>query len=104
MVGRELTKDEEVDHKDRNKLNFHWTNLVIRGHKDHGWVSAAQSHFMRHKDEELKREWDEFMAEKDREQATEIAHAKANGKPWKNRDGQLRKSWESEHGALCQPE
>lgn len=68
MLGRELTKDEEVDHKDRNKLNFHFSNLVIRGHSDHGWVSAKQSWFMRHKDAELRKEWDEFMDQRDQEQ------------------------------------
>jgi len=104
MVGRELTKDEEVNHKDQNRLNFWFSNLFILGNKDHGWVSAKQSHFMRHRDEEEKKRWDEFMAEQEAKQAVEIARARNEGVPWQGLpDGALRQAWEEEeHGV--QPE
>lgn len=95
MVGRDLTKDEEVNHKDQDRRNFHFTNLFILGQYDHGWVSAKQSHFMRHTDAAEKIEWDAYMAEKEAEQAAEIAKAKHEGTPWQGRpDGALRKEWE----------
>ena len=97
MIGRPLTKDEEVDHRDRNKLNPWFTNLIIRGEKDHGWVSAKQAHFMRHKDAKEKAEFEAFLAEQDRKQAEEIAAARCEGKPWYGKDGQLAKAWEDEH-------
>lgn len=95
MLGRDLNRDEEVDHKDRNKLNFHFSNLVIRGSADHGWVSAVQSYFMRHKDEALKKEWDEFMKQKDMEQSQEIAAFRSENKPWECVDGALRQAWKN---------
>ena len=39
------------------------------------------------------------MAEQDAKQTTEIAAARAIGKPWYGKDGELSKSWESKHGA-----
>ena len=65
MLGRELKKDEQVDHKDGNRLNFHFSNLRIVGEQDHGWISSKQAWFMKQKDGRLKKEWDEFMAERD---------------------------------------
>jgi hypothetical protein len=97
MIGRALTKDEEVDHRDRNKLNPWFTNLIIRGEKDHGWVSAKQAHFMRHKDAQEEAEWEAFMARQDQKQAEEIAAARCEGKPWYGEDGRLAKAWEEEH-------
>jgi hypothetical protein len=95
MVGRALTKDEEVNHKDQDRRNFWFENLFILGSQDHGWVSAKQSHFMRHRDEELKREWDSFMKEKEKEQGVEIARAKNDGVPWQGKpDGSLQREWE----------
>lgn len=95
-IGRDLTADEEVDHRDRDKLNPHFSNLIIRGEKDHGWVSAKQAWFMRHDDAQQKRQWDEFMTEQAERQEREIAQARADGVPWMNRDGELRKEWERE--------
>ena len=95
MVGRELTKDEEVNHKDQNKLNFWFTNLFILGSTDHGWVSAKQSHYMRHLDGREKTRWDAFMAEQEATQTLEIARARNEGEPWAGRpDGALRQAWE----------
>ena len=76
MLGRKLRKDEQVDHRDHNRLNFSHTNLIIRGEADHGWVSAKQAWFMKQKDGKLKQEWDEFMAQKDDEQQLQVARAK----------------------------
>lgn len=76
MLGRALTKDEQVDHRDGNKLNFWFDNLIIRGEPEHGWVSAKQAWFMKRKDDELKKEWNEFMAEKDAEQQDEIRESR----------------------------
>jgi hypothetical protein len=95
MIGRALTKDEEVNHKDRNRLNFWFTNLFILGNEDHGWVSAKQAHFMRHKDEREKLEWDAFMAEQEAEQNVEIARARNEGVPWAGKpSGYLKRQYE----------
>jgi hypothetical protein len=95
MIGRELTKDEQVDHRDRDRRNFKYTNLVIRGEKDHGFVSSRQAYFMRSRDAKEKAEWDEFMAEQDAKQAKEIAEAKASGVPWYGKDGDLQAAWKA---------
>lgn len=98
MVGRDLTKDEEVNHKDQDRRNFHFSNLFILGSYDHGWVSAKQSHFMRHLDAEEKKRWDAYMKEEETAQTVEIARAKSDGKPWQGRpDGSLRKGWEERY-------
>lgn len=68
MLGRPLKPDEEVHYRDGNKLNFSHENLMVLGSKDHGWVSAKQASFMRRKDAQLKKEFDEFMDEKHAEQ------------------------------------
>ncbi len=95
MLGRDLKKDEQVDHRDRNKLNFHYSNLIVRGELDHAWVSAKQAWYMKHiKEPSDKKEWDEFMAEKDAERMEEIAVAKASGAEWVCDDGKLEKDWE----------
>lgn len=78
MLGRKLSRDEQVDHKDRNRLNCWFTNLIIRGESDHGWVSAKQAWYMKQKDGKLKAEWDEFMAAKDEEQQVEICKMKSD--------------------------
>jgi hypothetical protein len=77
MLGRKLRKDEQVDHRDHNKLNFAFDNLIVRGESDHGWVSAKQAWFMKQKDGKLKQEWDEFMASRDEEQQVAVMAVKA---------------------------
>lgn len=95
-MGRELTKDEQVHHKDGDRRNFAWTNLFILGEQDHGWVSSKQVWFMQNRDEKLKAEWDQFLAEKDQEQQKEIAHCKAEGIPYVGTpDGTLQRDWEN---------
>jgi hypothetical protein len=93
MLGRELTKDEEVHHR-KNKLDPRHTNLMILGEHDHGWVSAKQSYFMTHiKEKADKKEWDEFMDEQAEKQAAEIARAKNDGVSAVIRDGVLQEAW-----------
>lgn len=58
MLGRELLRSEDVNHKDQNKLNPKWTNLEILDHTEHGYVSSAQAQFMRRREEEAKKEWE----------------------------------------------
>lgn len=60
MLGRELNKDEDVHHKDENKLNCHWTNLEVIDHTEHGYKSAAQAQFMKRKEAYEKQQWEEF--------------------------------------------
>ena len=60
-LGRPLTKDEDVHHKDGDKLNFAPDNLEVLGHKEHGCVSAKQHHYLKEGDVQLKSEWDEFL-------------------------------------------
>lgn len=76
LLGRKLDRSEQVDHRDRDKLNCWFTNLIIRGESDHGWVSAKQAWYMKQRDGKLKQEWDEFMAAKDEEQQVEICQTK----------------------------
>src|SRR5579863_790300 len=56
MVGRDLERDEEVHHKDGDRRNFWFANLMILGSKDHGWVSAKQSWYWKQRDHRLKQE------------------------------------------------
>jgi hypothetical protein len=60
-LGRPLKKDEDVHHKDRDKLNFAPENLKIMGHREHGCVSAKQHFYLESIDVHLKAEWDEFF-------------------------------------------
>lgn len=97
-IGRDLTKDEEVHHRDQDRRNCHFSNLVIWGEKDHGWVSAKQSYYMKCKDEKEKKEWDAFMVEQEKEQVEAVHTAKALGKAWYYQDGQLQQKWEQRDG------
>jgi hypothetical protein len=63
LLGRTLTRDEEVHHVNGDRRNCWFTNLWVIGEVDHGWVSAKQHWFMKNRDERLKKEWDQFMAE-----------------------------------------
>jgi hypothetical protein len=96
-IGRELKKDEQVHHRDSNKLNpRHW-NLFILGEKDHSWVSAKQAYFMQNiKEVEDKKEWEEFMEEQAALQAAAIMDSKRGGAPVVIRDGALQQTWEAD--------
>jgi hypothetical protein len=69
MLGRELRKDEEVHHRNRNKLDWTWANLEVMGSEQHGWVSALQAFWMKHQDVKSQKEWDAYFdaAERERE-------------------------------------
>lgn len=97
LIGRDLTKDEEVHHRDHNRLNFHWSNLIVMSHRDHGWVSARQAWYMRDKDQRKKAEWDKFMADEATKFNVEVCEARGVGKPWQSTrpDGTLEKEWNS---------
>lgn len=58
MLGRELKRDEDVDHIDGDKLNCHWKNLRILGHKEHGAVSNKQRWFLARKYAAEKQAWE----------------------------------------------
>ena len=72
LIGRDLDKSEEVHHLDADRKNCHFLNLMVLGQKDHSWVSSRQAWFMREKDKREKRDWDEFMSEKDTEFRDEV--------------------------------
>lgn len=99
LIGRDLDKSEEVHHRDGNRLNCHWSNLMVMGGKDHGWVSAKQAWFMRERDRKEKLEWDAWMSEKNDEFVAEVREAKANGEPWQSGrvDGGMQAEWEAMH-------
>lgn len=61
MLGRELEPDEDVHHKDKNKLNCDWRNMEVLGHKDHGAVSRKQAWYFRTNEIKAKVEWDEYF-------------------------------------------
>ncbi len=94
LLGRELTKDEEVHHKDGDSRNFNWDNLLVLGSKDHGWVSSKQNWYMREHDFLLKQEWDDYKETEYKRFAADIAVAKANGVPYNVEDGQMRERFE----------
>lgn len=61
-LKRKLRKDEDVHHKDRNKLNFKLRNLIVLGHAEHGWVSAKQHWYMKQQETRDRKEWDEYFS------------------------------------------
>lgn len=94
MLGRELKDDEQVHHRNNNKLDPRHGNLLIVGENDHGWVSAKQAYFMEHiKEVGDKAEWDEFMDEQAAKQERQIAACKANGIPVEIGDNALELAW-----------
>ena len=94
LIGRELTKDEQVHHKDGNKLNFNWDNLMVLGQKDHGWVSSKHVWYMKQKDILLKVQWDEYMEDEAKRFDDEIKAAKASGEPWYTEDGKMQERFD----------
>jgi hypothetical protein len=94
LLGRELKKDEEVHHKDNDRRNFNWDNLLVLGQADHGWVSAKQAWYMKSEDILAKRHWDEFMDEEAERFQNEVKLAKADGVPYNVVDGAMRSRFE----------
>lgn len=93
MLGRELTKDEEVHHIDADRRNFWFANLMVLGSKDHGWVSAKQAWFMQNRDTKEKEYFDEFLAKEKKKQDDAFALKNA-GHLWYQQDGYLQSAWE----------
>ena len=60
-VGRPLTKDEDVHRENGVKLDFHYDNLKVTGHREHGCVSAKQHFYLEQHDIHLKNDWDEWL-------------------------------------------
>jgi hypothetical protein len=94
LIGRELERSEEVHHKDADRRNFNWDNLMVLGGKDHGWVSAKQAWYMREQDVLKKVEWDEFMAGEEKRFDREIAVCKSQGIPYNYQDGKMHERFE----------
>jgi len=94
FLRRELKKGEEVHHRDGNRLNFHFSNLIVMGTSDHGWVSAKQAWFMRRKDEKEKAEWDAFMEDEAKRFQNEVEEARLLEAEWTSRDGEVREAWD----------
>ena len=61
MLGRELKPDEDVHHRDGNKLNCHWKNLQVLGKQEHGAVSARQAWYFRSNEIKAKAAWDRYF-------------------------------------------
>lgn len=99
LLGRDLKRDEEVHHKDGDRRNFHWKNLMVLGAYDHGWVSAKQAWYMREFDVKLKKEWDDFMKNEEKRFDEQIQEAKASGQPWNVEDGHIEERWEQHQAA-----
>ena len=67
-LGRPLTKDEDVHHKDGDKQNCSPDNLTILGHAQHGAVSAKQHWYLKERDIKLESEWDSWFEQEARAQ------------------------------------
>lgn len=60
-LGRALKPDEDVHHRDGDKLNCSPENLKVMGHREHGCVSAKQHHYVKQHDVHMEAEWNEFF-------------------------------------------
>jgi hypothetical protein len=60
-LGRKLRKDEDVHHRNKNKLDFRLRNLEVVDKDMHGWYSSKQYWFMRQKDKKEKDRWDGYF-------------------------------------------
>lgn len=64
MMGRDLTQDEDVHHRDGNKFNFDPDNLRVTDKAEHGWKSAIQHFWVtRVIEERERRHWEEWFDE-----------------------------------------
>lgn len=95
LIGRELERSEEVHHKDSDRRNFNWDNLIVLGAADHGWVSAKQAWYMREQDARKKLEWDVFMADEAKRFDSEIKSCKASGTVYNVTDGTMKDRYEA---------
>ena len=58
MKGRPLTKDEDVHHRNGDRLDPRPDNIEVLGHAQHGAVSAKQHWYLEQHEIKLKSEWD----------------------------------------------
>lgn len=71
MLGRALKEDEDVDHKDGNKLNPHPSNLIVRSKATHGHLSNKRrwrgyvENILTQRAQAEDRAWQEFLKSKD---------------------------------------
>lgn len=63
MLGRPLSRTEDIHHKDGNKWNNHPTNLEVIDHTAHGYVSARQAWWLKHKDQLELQMWTNYFEE-----------------------------------------
>lgn len=61
MLGRELKPDEDVHHKDGNKLNCSFRNLQVLSHAEHGAVSTRQHWYFKTNDIKAEKEWNDYF-------------------------------------------
>jgi hypothetical protein len=61
ILGRELSKDEDVHHRNKEKTSFSDHNLHVMGHREHGWLSARQHWWMDVLEIKCKELWDEYF-------------------------------------------
>lgn len=94
LLGRELNKDEQVHHRDGDRLNFNWDNLLVLGAKDHGWVSAKQAWYMKEMNVLEKRQRDEFMDDEAKRFQNGISLVKSEGVTYNVVDGAMRERFE----------
>lgn len=61
MLKRELRTDEDVHHRDGDRLNCHWTNLEVLDKSVHGAVSNRQRWFLKNREEHERKQWEEWI-------------------------------------------
>lgn len=61
MLGRKLKADEHVHHKDGNKRNPHWSNLLVLKDEIHNAVSIRQYHYLKLKFAREEAAWRAFL-------------------------------------------
>jgi hypothetical protein len=60
-LGRKLKADEEVHHRDGNKLNNDPSNLQVLGKAEHGTISNHQRWYFKEHDIKAQKQWDEYF-------------------------------------------
>lgn len=61
MIGRPLKPNEHVHHKDGNKKNPHWSNLLVLKDEIHNAVSIRQYHYLKLKYAREDAAWHAFL-------------------------------------------
>jgi hypothetical protein len=63
MLGRELRRDEDVNHEDGDKLNCHHSNLKVIGKDVHGAISNRQKWFLQNREAHERKQWEQWINE-----------------------------------------